>query len=213
VRATFKGILIMGTHKKTKLVYGVGINDLDRAISKTEKVNGKRKTVWICPYYDKWASVLERCYSSKLHSKYPAYIGCTVYPEWVYLSNFIEWVDSQPNKDWQLCELDKDIVKKGNKVYSPETCAFVSKAVNNFIGDNKSPNGKYMLGVTWKQRNKKFQARCCDPFGVNTRNIGLFKTELEAHLAWKSRKHGYACMLADLELDNRVAEGLRNFYK
>lgn len=48
---------------KGKLVQGVGVNDADYPVTKEEVINGKRKYVWVCPYYARWRSLLGRCYS------------------------------------------------------------------------------------------------------------------------------------------------------
>jgi hypothetical protein len=40
----------------------------------------------------------------------------------------------------------------------------------------------------------------------------MFPTELEAHKAWQARKHELACMLADLQTDDRIASRLREMY-
>ena len=73
---------------KNKLVYGVGINDVNyviRIVEQLPKTNGKRKEklIWKCPFYSRWASMLERCYSKSLLEKYPSYIGCSVCEEWL----------------------------------------------------------------------------------------------------------------------------------
>lgn len=88
-----------------KLVFGIGINDASYSISITETVgyiNGKQKqrVIWSCPYYVKWTDMLKRCYSDKYKQKYVTYKDCIVCKEWFYFSNFIRWVDSQPNRDW-----------------------------------------------------------------------------------------------------------------
>jgi hypothetical protein len=43
--------------------------------------------------------------------------------------------------------------------------------------------------------------------------IGLFKTQELTHLAWRIKKHGYACRLAELQENPKVAEALLNRYK
>jgi len=201
-----------------KLVYGVGINDVDYAIDKRETIGyidgkQKRKLIWVCPYYSKWTGMLARCYSGKWQNKYPTYIGCTVHPDWCYLSNFIKWVENQPNRDWVSCNLDKDFLLEGNKHYSPTTCVFISKGLNTFITDSGAIRGDYLIGVCRDNRNGKFLSQCNDPFKVENRYLGSFDLEIEAHLAWKAKKHEYACKLADLQDDERVAEVLRTKYK
>jgi hypothetical protein len=196
------------------LVFGWGVNDVDYNVVKHEVVNGKRKQVWICPYYRKWKEILRRCFDLKYQGKQPTYKNCTVCDEWKYLSNFIKWVDSQPNTDWQICEPDKDFLVQGNKHYSPDTVVFVSSKANSFIIDCGKSRGKYMIGVCDSgkaYKNKPYQAQCSNPFGGSA-HIGRFQTELEAHKAWQDRKHEYACKLADEQSDERVASRLREMY-
>lgn len=86
-------------------VYGWGTDDVEykvRLQRDVPKINGKRKRklVWTCPYYKKWRDMIQRCFCLKSLEKQPTYKGCTIYEGWRYLSNFIEWVDEQPNKDW-----------------------------------------------------------------------------------------------------------------
>jgi hypothetical protein len=199
------------------LVCGVGINDVNYVVtkSKTESyIDGKQKQVrlWTCPYYDKWVKMIERCYDKNFITKKPTYTECSVHNDWLHLSNFIRWVNEQPNNDWRNCHLDKDLLIEGNKHYSPSTCVFIDGEINKFILDGRSSRGDYLIGVSWHSIGNKFLARCKDPFKINNPYIGLFKTELEAHLAWQTRKHQYSCMLANLQIDSRVSEVLRTKY-
>jgi hypothetical protein len=197
--------------KKSVLLYGVGFNDVDYRVYRTANIDGKYKNIWICPYYRKWADLLKRCFCEKLQQNRPTYKGCSLFEDWLYFSNFIKWVDNQPNKDWQNCDLDKDLLLQNNKFYSPENCVFVGSKVNSFIL-KKTDGGHYLTGVYWNIKNNKFLAQCTDPFGLNGRYIGLFDSELEAHKAWQAKKHEYACQLADLQEDPRVAKALRERY-
>ena len=156
--------------------------------------------------------MLARCYNKKDLARNPTYVGCSVDSDWLHLSNFIKWVDSQPNKDWQNCSPDKDFLVEGNKCYSADTCVFVSRRVNTFILDTRAARGTYSIGASWHKASGKFIATCKDPFKIRSTHIGSFNTELEAHLAWQDRKHEYALQLADLQSDERVAEVLRTRY-
>lgn len=204
------------SRKKNKLLYGWGVVDVDYNVTKSEILNGKRKRVWICPYYRKWVSIIVRCFDPKYQARQPTYKGCTVCGEWKHLSNFIKWVDSQPNRDWQNCETDKDFLSVGNKHYSPETVVFVSRKVNSFIIDSGGSRGSCMIGVSYKPYNNKknpYMAQCKNPFNKKERGyIGYYVTELEAHLAWQARKHELALQLADLQEDDRIASRLREMY-
>lgn len=144
------------------------------------------------------------------------YSGISIHKEWRYLSKFIEWVDSQPNKDWQNCDLDKDILVFGNKHYSPETCVFITSELNVFATERSSDRGEYLIGVDYVRKSGKYRAQCSNPWGRTKSErrgrIGLFPTEEDAHFAWKAKKHEYSCKWADLQSDPRVAQALRTRY-
>ena len=89
----------------TKLIYGWGINDVYCNVYKTETSDGKRKNVWQCPYYRDWCSLLSRVFSKKTGTTYKNVLICD---EWKLFSNFKKWVDSQPNRNWENCQIDKD---------------------------------------------------------------------------------------------------------
>jgi len=200
--------------KTKKLVYGLGVNDVDYVVQIKQTVNGKQKLIWICPYYNKWMGILERC-SFDYHLKHPTYFGCDLHKDWKYLSNFIKWVDSQPNRNWQNCEPDKDLLSKGNKYYAPDTVVFVERRVNNFLTTSSKSRGDYMIGCSFHKATGKYMSRCMNPFSKyegQGRHIGIFNTELEAHKAWQAKKHEDACQLADLQEDPRVADALRQRY-
>jgi len=199
--------------KPKKLVCGVGINDADYAVQKTEaiQVNGKRKQkmVWECPYYRAWGSMLKRCYSSKLQERRPTYKNCTVSKEWLTFSNFRAWMKKQ---DWEGMQLDKDLLLEGNKVYSSETCVFVSSVVNAFTTDRGADRGEWLIGVYWDENGKKFRAQCSNPFTKKQEHLGCFTCELEAHKAWAKRKLELAKQLAATQTDQRVAKALIDRY-
>ena len=143
--------------KKSKLVYGVGINDADYFVTKNE--NGK--IVWMCPYYQTWTSMLKRAYSDKCKQRQPTYQGVTVCEEWHSFMRFRAWMETQ---DWEGKQLDKDILVQGNKVYSPNTCVFVDGVVNSFLLDCAASRGEWPLGVHWFEQKQKFQSHCSNPF-------------------------------------------------
>ena len=194
----------MGVPKKNRLVFGVGVNNADYVVNTV--INGKQV---MCPYYFTWRNMLERCYSERLQEIRPTYKGCSAHPEWLYFMNFRKWMEKQ---DWQGKALDKDLLIEGNKVYSPETCAFVDQTTNSFTNNYERGRGEYPLGVHMYKPTGKFVASCCNPFTKKRENLGYFHCPNEAHLAWKDRKHILACQLADLQTDPRVAAALRTRY-
>ena len=199
--------------KTKKLVYGVGINDADYAVTEYEtiEVNGKikHKRVWICPCYRVWVDMLQRCYSTKFQECNPTYKGCSVSEEWITFSNFRRWMECQ---DFEGMQLDKDILFEGNKVYSGETCVFVTKAVNCFTTDRGASRGECLIGVYWNKTVGKFQSRCSNPFTKKQESLGYFTCGEEAHQTWLKRKLELAHLLAAEQTDERVAKALIERY-
>ncbi len=194
-----------------KLVFGVGVNDLGYKTHVYEYVtkNGgkrSRKCVFICKYYSAWKHMLERCYSEKYLESYPSYIGTSVCSEWLYASEFKKWMEQQ---DWDGKCLDKDIIVPRSKLYSPDTCAFVLQATNNFVIASR---GKYPIGVNLDTSTSRYKARCGNPFTGEQEYLGLFSTTEEAHEAWRRRKHELAQLVAATESDPRVVEALKKRY-
>jgi hypothetical protein len=196
--------------KKNKLVHGFGVNDAEFTTSWYENIDGRGVRV-VCPYYVKWRGAIKRCYSKVYLQQAESYLGCTVCEEWKSFNAFKAWVDSQPNRDWINCHLDKDLLLKGNRVYSPSTCIFIPHNINTFVLDTDRI-GNNMLGVSWDETRHKFVARCRNPISKKKEHIGMFTSELEAHLAWKSKKLGFAIKLASGQTDPRILDRLIKMY-
>ena len=196
-----------------KLICGVGNNNADYVVKKyeTNVVDGKkkRKQVWICPYFQTWKNMLARCYSTKYQEKQPTYVGCTVATEWLTFSNFKNWMETQ---EWQDKQLDKDLLIEGNKVYSPNTCVFVSRRVNMFTTDRGAARGEWMIGVYWNKTAGKFMSQCCNPLTNKREHLGRFDSEQEAHEVWLKRKRELAHLLAAEQTDSRVSKALIDRY-
>jgi hypothetical protein len=172
--------------KKTKLVYGVGVNDADYAIR--PRVKGKQVS---CPFYLLWVNMLARCYSEVEHVRSPSYIGCTVHSEWLALSSFSKWVKDQ---DWKGKHLDKDILIQGNKVYGPLSCMFVSAEINTLLNEQSSRRGIYPVGVSIYVRTGRYQAQC-KAYG-KAKHIGHYDTPKEAYEAYKKFKYKHIAEVA-----------------
>lgn len=198
---------------KDKVIYGKGIVDLHypKKIRKGSRDNVSM--IWRCPYFERWRGVIRRCYSSIQLKRNPKYIGCKVCEEWLVFSNFKAWMEKQ---DWEGKELDKDLLTPNNKLYSPETCIWVPHNINIFICDRKETSGINTVGTTLDKDTGLYRAQCSNPFG-NTRYerrgyIGLFKTRELAHQAWRTKKHEYACKLAELQVDPFIKQALLTRY-
>lgn len=196
------------------MVHGVGVNDADYVVHKRETVryaNGRqsRRTVWVCPFYQTWRSMLSRCYYAKYQERQPTYSGCKVSEEWLTFSNFKAWMEKQ---DWENKQLDKDLLFEGNKIYSAATCVFITQMVNSFTNDCGAVRGRWLTGVDWHKGANKFRAQCRNPLTRKREELGYFTCEQKAHNAWLKRKLELAHRLAAIQTDSRVAKALIDRY-
>lgn len=177
-----------------KRVAGVGINDADYM---TQYKDVK------CPYYRHWVNVLQRCYNPAIHVNRPHYQGCSVCEDWLLFSNFARWMQTQK---WKGKHLDKDIMLPGNKVYSPETCVFVSNALNCLLTSHDCARGKYVQGVSWNKKGKKFQAECSVKGSAVF--LGWYDTEEKASAVYRKFKAELITKTANRQKDGRIKAGL-----
>jgi len=94
------------------------------------KVLGKNS-----PTYNAWRNMIKRCYDAKTQKKQPTYIGCEVCVDWHDFQIFSKWFEVNKIDGFVL---DKDTKVIGNKLYSPETCVFISPAANSIAAAAKS---------------------------------------------------------------------------
>ena len=205
---------VVKTKVKRKLVCRKGVNDADYPVCRYEsfQVDGKQKKrlIWMCPFYCKWSNMLIRCYSENLPGWCPTYADRSVCDEWLYFSNFKAWMEQQ---DWEGKQLDKDLLVPGNKVYSPQTCVFVSQVVNTFLTERASDRGDYPIGVSLDKGTGKFKSQCRNPFTLKKEYLGSFLCEEGAHNTWLEKKLEHAKALAALQTDERVATALITRYE
>lgn len=190
-RATYQQFL-KGTIKNPydKEVYGVGYLG-DENISHKTHPN----------IYNHWQKMLQRCYDPYYINKQLTYKDCVVCKEWHSFKIFAEWYEENYyNVFNQRMELDKDILYKGNKIYSPETCIFVPQRINNLFLKRQNNRGKYPIGVCLSKKTNKFSAQCsiCTEKGKGKRMwLGEYETIGEAFYSYKVFKENYIKQVAD----------------
>jgi len=170
-----------------KSVYGVGYLGV-----------GKYNCTNYLKIYATWNNMLERCYESKYHEKRPTYIDCTVDEEWHNFQNFAKWYEENHKENYAL---DKDILFRRNKVYSPKTCCFVPQEINSLLVKSNSIRGKYPIGVC--KLGSKFKSAI--KINTKTFHLGLFSTPSEAFQAYKKAKETYLKEMAE-KYKNKITE-------
>ena len=144
-----------------------------------------------------WNDMNTRCYNEKLHERFPQYKECEVCSEWKNDKNkFFQWVDENYYiVGDETMDLDKDILVKGNKIYSPETCVFTPHSINTLFLNGKKNRGDYPLGVHYDKERKKYRAE----LSVNGSRIHLsrWNTEEEAFEEYKRHKQALIIAMAD----------------
>lgn len=138
--------------------------------------------------YDKWYNMISRCYDPNFHISYPTYKDCLVCDEWHNFQNFANWYEENYYEIDTKIELDKDILFKGNKIYSSRTCILVPKEINILLAKATANRGEYPIGVTLF-RNGKFKASITKNNKV--KHLGYYDNQILAFNAYKKAKEEY----------------------
>ena len=174
--------------------------------------NGKDTRV-----YSTWHRMLERCYSEKLHEKYPTYKDCEADKEWHNFQDFGYWFDDNyyTVDNEKMC-LDKDILIKHNKIYSPDNCIFAPQTINSLFTKNDRKRGCSAIGTSPK--NGKYQVNCC-MINPETRKskceyLGLYETQEKAFQVYKYYKERNIKEVADYykgQIPDKLYDALYNY--
>ena len=185
-------------------VYGVGILGTKYPIS---EYGVKTKE------YVLWCHMLTRCYSDDFKKKNQAYEGCKCSENFKSYEYFYEWCNKQTGFGVDGFELDKDLLIKGNKVYSESTCVFLPAKINLTLIKSTASRGEHLIGVSWSKKGGAFVARVGKNKGKQE-YLGSFNTELEAFNAYKTAKEIYIKEQANKwkgKIDDRAYEALMNY--
>mgnify|MGYP003605100737 CR=1 FL=1 len=164
-----------------------------------------------------WGGLMERCFSEAYHKAKPTYKDVTVCTDWINFQSFAAWCESQEffnakDDSGKAYQLDKDVLVKGNKVYSPETCCFIPSQINSLFSYVKSTKGEYPAGVSYVKGRGNFHAY----YSKNGKrvNLGYFKTPEQAFNAYKAAKESHIKFMANLwkdRIDDKVYQALMSY--
>lgn len=167
--------------------------------------------------YYLWRSMLRRCYDTKYTEQNQTYKDCTVSENFKSFKFFKDWCNKQigfASKDdkGKPFVLDKDILVKGNKVYSEDTCCFVPQEINVIFTDRSTTKGDYPVGVYYNKSRRKYIARMCKHGCL--KHIGAFTSVEEASSAYKKEKESHIKAVANIwkdDIDPRVYNVMMNY--
>ena len=196
--------IVLGKVKDRLLpsIFGVGVIG-------EYSISVKRKPI---KEYDLWRGMLERCYDNKRQTRYPTYKDCTVSENFKYFPFFKDWCNNQIGFGLEGWCLDKDLLIKGNKVYSEDTCCFVPAEINSLFVNCSKTRGDSAIGTCYSKAHKKYLSniRKCGKLI----HLGHFDSEIEAFLAYKQAKESYIKEVANKwkdQIDQRVYEALMHY--
>lgn len=204
-RLTVEGVQLKRgnlTNPYHPVVQGLGFMGIGPYVSKGEDKKFTRE-------YGLWSGLMTRCYVED--GRYRNYKDCNVDPQWYNFQEFAEWCQWQSGYKQDGWQLDKDIASNGSKCYSPDTCIFVPRDINNLFrgsynNDKKLPTGVFTSGKGFIVVGR-FGAKTNQRFsGYATKELAYEKYSEER----KKRAEGLLNTYGDM-LDPRVIAKLRNF--
>ena len=137
--------------------------------------------------YKIWHNMLQRCYDPKYHKKHPSYKGCKIEDHWLNFQNMGKWLENNYYEvPGEKMHLDKDILCKGNKMYSRSTCIFVPERINKLFIKRNNNRGKDPIGAH-PNSSGNYEARCSNGYGKQV-SLGTYSTKEEAFQVYKEYK-------------------------
>lgn len=162
--------------------------------------------------YNLWYNVLTRSSNVENSKVHPCYQDVVCGVDFLTFVNFANWCDKQAGFRRNGYELDKDILKKGNRTYTAEFCCFVPKYINSLTLSTKSNRGELPIGVS--EQDGGYTVKVSRPKIGEKRYVGFYKDYKEAFLKYKEVKESYIKVVAELykeEIDEKVYNALYNF--
>ena len=152
--------------------------------------------------YKEWTQMIIRCYDPYFLNRYPTYIDCYVCDDWLNFSNFSKWYEENYYKisNEKMC-LDKDILIKGNKVYSSETCVFVPERINLLFVKRDNDRGELPIGCDLHKNSNRIRVRCniIENKKIKRKSLGYFSLNkpFQAFYKYKTFKEDYIKQVAN----------------
>lgn len=143
--------------------------------------------------YIVWRNILDRCYNEKC-AAYNSYggVGVSVCSEWHNFQEFANWFYTNYPKDGERYDIDKDILNRDAKIYSPDTCIFVSRSENIAERNRRCINSSFWRFFDPEGNLIEFKnlAKFCREKNLHSGCMGsVFHGKRPQHKGWTSAKH------------------------
>lgn len=175
--------------------------------------DGNYKVKSKCKSYSLWRDMLERSTSERFKEEKPTYKDVSLSESFKNFDFFHSWCLKQVGYGVKGFELDKDILIKGNKIYSEHTCCFVPKEINMLFVKTNTLRGEYPIGVYFHKRLGCFAAQM--KMGKHSKAcVKYAKTAEDAFALYKEMKENRIKFFADKykhQIDSKVYNALYNY--
>ena len=147
-----------------------------------------------CKSFGHWKDMIMRTTDSWYKEIKPTYKDCTVSENFKGFNYFHDWCLQQRGYGLANFELDKDILIKGNKHYSEDTCCLVPKQINMLFIYPSDKKSNLPLGVSYNKSNGYYVScvSTCDG-----KIVKYSKTPEEAFIKYKEDKENHIKSMAN----------------
>lgn len=142
-RCVLKGSI---SNPYSRNLQGVGFLGVGKHIAHTDK-----KTTEV---YEKWQSIIQRCYNPYKLDKHRKFMNHTVCDTWHSFQDFAEWYTQLEYTDCNY-QLVKNLIDLENTVYDATHCFLIPKSISMSLALAK--HGKYPYGIKFNKAKGKYQ--------------------------------------------------------
>jgi hypothetical protein len=161
--------------------------------------------------YRLWHNMIHRCYSETRKGR-ASYEDCIVHEEFLDFQNFMVWCEKQVGFGELTFQLDKDVLRNDNRVYSPYDCVFLPQELNATLIQCRRKVRDNPLGVSYEEWTWRYKAQ----IAVNKRNLNLGRYDSPelAFSAYKIAKEDHIKQQANkwqAKIDPRAYQALMEY--
>lgn len=160
------------------------------------------------------SGMIRRCHKDEIRSI--QYNDVSIYQMWYDFQNFAEWCEYNYYEiEGEEMWIDKDLICKNSKIYSPVTCCFLPSSINLMFKPNSGGSKKSTLprGFSYnpEMRSKPYRVQCNNFSDQAQVHLGYFSTIEEGFKIYKDYKENKIKRVADDYWFNRGGRYIPQF--